>query len=156
IRSTLRRTKSAASSGRRSWPLFSAKRYSVVKFFPSIQPSLLSSCRNSFTMTALPEAVPASRKPILKTLPVCCASAEERANSRMAAIRQIAIFVFIVSASPLSNHLVCSRQHVGRNRQADLLRCFQVDDELELRRLLYRKVGGLSAFQNLVHISSGA
>jgi hypothetical protein len=34
----------------------------------------------------------------------------------------------------LPNHLVRSCQHVGRNRQADLFRCFQIDDELELRR----------------------
>ncbi len=35
-------------------------------------------------------------------------------------------------------------QHVGRDRQADLLRCFQIDDELELDRLLDGKVGGRS------------
>jgi hypothetical protein len=29
-------------------------------------------------------------------------------------------------------------QHVWRNRKADLLRCFQIDDELELRWLLDR------------------
>ena len=46
IISTLRRTKSAASSGRRS-SFCSANRYSMVRFFPSIQPSLVSSCRNA-------------------------------------------------------------------------------------------------------------
>ena len=46
IRSTLRRTRSAASSGRRSC-FCSANRYSMVIFFPSIHPSLLSSCRNA-------------------------------------------------------------------------------------------------------------
>ena len=46
IRSTLRRTRSAASSGRRS-VFCSANRYSMVIFFPSIHPSLLSSCRNA-------------------------------------------------------------------------------------------------------------
>ena len=51
IRSTLRRTKSAASSGRRSL-LLSANRYSMVIFFPSIHPSLRSSCRNASTRTA--------------------------------------------------------------------------------------------------------
>ena len=75
IRSTLRRTKSAASSGRRSG-FCSANRYSMVIFFPSIHPSLLSSCRNASTRTALPEAVLASRKPMRKIFPVCCASAE--------------------------------------------------------------------------------
>ena len=33
---------------------------------------------------------------------------------------------------------------------------FQIDDELELRRLLHGEIGGLSAFQNLVHIGGGA
>ena len=73
IRSTLRRTRSAASSGRRSG-FCSANRYSMVIFFPSIHPSLLSSCRNASTRTALPEAVLGSRKPMRKIFPVCCAS----------------------------------------------------------------------------------
>ena len=59
--------------------------------------------------------------------------------------------------SPLSlDHFVRSRQHVRRNRQADLLGGFEIDDELELRRLLHGQVGGLGAFQNLVHVSGGA
>ena len=52
--------------------------------------------------------------------------------------------------------LIRPRQHIRRNRQADLLRCFQIDHELEFRRLLDRKIGGLGAFKNLVHISGGA
>ena len=72
IRSTLRRTKSAASSGRRSG-FCSANRYSMAIFFPSIHPSLLSSCRNASKRTALPEAVLVSRKPMRKIFPVCCA-----------------------------------------------------------------------------------
>jgi hypothetical protein len=32
------------------------------------------------------------------------------------------------------DHLVRSRQHIRRNRQADLLRSFEIDDELELLR----------------------
>jgi hypothetical protein len=56
IRSTLRRTNSAASSGSRSrFP--SAYRYSMVRFFPSIHPNLFSSCRNASHKTAPPEAV---------------------------------------------------------------------------------------------------
>ena len=41
--------------------------------------------------------------------------------------------------------LIRPRQHVGRNRQADLLSRFKVDNELELYRLLYRKFGRLRA-----------
>src|SRR5262245_21594831 len=54
-----------------------------------------------------------------------------------------------------SNDLIRSRQHVGRNRQADLLGCFQIDDEFELDRLLHREISRLGAFQNLVHIRGG-
>jgi hypothetical protein len=61
ITSTLRRTRSAASSGRRSdFP--SANRYPMVIFYPSIHPSLVSSCRNASTRTLLPETVLGSRK----------------------------------------------------------------------------------------------
>src|SRR5215510_15748063 len=55
----------------------------------------------------------------------------------------------------LSHHLVCSGQHVRWDRQTDLLRGFQIDDELELRRLLHGKIGGLGSLQDLVHICSG-
>ena len=74
MRSTLRRTKSAAArSGTRSG-FCSANRYSMVIFFPSIHPRLLSSCLNASTSAALPEAVLGSRKPMRATFPVCCAS----------------------------------------------------------------------------------
>ena len=43
-----------------------------------------------------------------------------------------------------------------RNRKADLAGCFQIDAGLERLRLLHGKIGGLRAFQNLVHIRSGA
>src|SRR5215467_6467394 len=42
------------------------------------------------------------------------------------------------------------------NRESDLLRCSQIDDELKLHRTLYWQVGWLGAFQDFVHISSGA
>src|SRR5262249_25121305 len=104
---------------------------------PSIQPSLFNSCRNASTRTAMPEALLPSRKPMRKTFPVCCASANEAVDNRAAITRQIIIFVFIVSTSRLSNHLIGSRQHIGWNRYADLFRCFQIDDELKVHRLLY-------------------
>ena len=46
----------------------------------------------------------------------------------------------------LFDHLIRPRQHVRWNRQADLLGRFQIDDELELRRLLHREIGGLGTF----------
>src|SRR5262245_33404844 len=57
---------------------------------------------------------------------------------------------------PSLEHFIRSRQHIGRNREADLLGGFEIDDELKLRRLLYRKIGRLGAFEDLVHVSGGA
>jgi hypothetical protein len=54
------------------------------------------------------------------------------------------------------NDSIRPHQHVGWNRQTDLLGRFQVDDQLELLGLLHRKIGGLGAFQNLVHVRSRA
>jgi hypothetical protein len=62
----------------------------------------------------------------------------------------------LLSVSPSLDHPVRPRQHVARNRQADLLRRFQVDHKFELRRLLHREVSGLGTFENLVDISGGA
>ena len=44
------------------------------------------------------------------------------------------------------------RQQIAWNRQAYLLCCFQIDNELELIRLLDRQICWRSAFQNLVDI----
>src|SRR4026208_2214768 len=41
-----------------------------------------------------------------------------------------------------SDHLVCSRQSVRRDRQADLFRRLEIDHKLELGRLLHGKIGG--------------
>jgi len=46
-------------------------------------------------------------------------------------------------------------EHLRRNRQADLLCRFQIDDELEFFRLLDGQVSGLGSLENLVHICSG-
>jgi len=93
IRSTLRRTRSAASSDTRSGPLFSADRYSMVRFFPSIHPSLRISCQNASHRTALPEAVLGSRKPMRGTFPVCCASAQ-MVKSKIPTIKTALLTVF--------------------------------------------------------------
>src|SRR5215472_13278416 len=50
------------------------------------------------------------------------------------------------------DHPVRPRQHVRRNRQADLLCRFEIDDELELLRLLDRQISWLRAFQNLIDV----
>ena len=43
------------------------------------------------------------------------------------------------------------RQHLRRYPQADLLGGLEIDDKLELHRLLDRKFAGWGAFQNPVH-----
>ena len=43
------------------------------------------------------------------------------------------------------------RHHFWWNRQTDLLRGFQIDDEFELRWLLHRQVGGFGSLQDSVH-----
>ena len=47
------------------------------------------------------------------------------------------------------DHLVRPRQHVRRNRQADLLGGFQIDHELELRRLFHWESAGLAPLRIL-------
>ena len=54
------------------------------------------------------------------------------------------------------DHPIRSGQHIRRNRQADLLRRFQIDDELELLGLLDRQIGGLSALEDSVHTAAYA
>src|SRR5262249_47148781 len=48
------------------------------------------------------------------------------------------------------------REHVRRNRQADLMGSLEINNKLKLLWLLDGKVGGVSAFQDLVDIRSGA
>src|SRR5438094_3722735 len=54
------------------------------------------------------------------------------------------------------DHPVRPKQNRLRNGEADLIRRFEVDHQLELGGLLYRQISELSALQNLVHIRSGA
>ena len=166
IRSTLRRTRSAASSsGERSF-FCSANRYSMVMFFPSIHPSLLSSCRNTSARTALPEAVLVSRNPMRRIFTACWALADEQSEKSIAhRVRTVIFFFMSLSLSrstrystldtrPFSlDHLIRPREHFRRNGQADLLRCFQVDHKLKLRCLLHRQISRFGTFQDLVHVN---
>ncbi len=91
--STLRRTSSAASSGRRSnFP--SANRHSMTMFLPSSYPSSRSPWRNASVRAINAEAGVSSSNPIRGTFAGCCASARmpgarsvvQRANEKMLAI----------------------------------------------------------------------
>src|SRR6266566_8053635 len=47
-------------------------------------------------------------------------------------------------------------EHLRRNRQADLFGRLEIDDELQLRRLLDWNIARLGTFQNLVYVRGGA
>src|SRR5919108_5469879 len=64
--------------------------------------------------------------------------------------------LFTPHHSHLSNYFVRSCQHIRRNPETDLLGCLEIDDQLELRWLLHRQVGGLTSLQDLVDKRSGA
>src|SRR6266478_1512007 len=55
-----------------------------------------------------------------------------------------------------SDHFVRPRQHVRRDREANLFRRLEIDDELELHRLFHWQVGRLAPFENLVHVGGSA
>ena len=66
----------------------------------------------------------------------------------------MAIFFFmsfaVSNVEPLLNDFIRSCQHIRRDRQADLLGGFQIDNKLELGRLFDRYVGWLTSFQDAV------
>src|SRR3981189_1978375 len=54
------------------------------------------------------------------------------------------------------NHPVRAQHQRLRDRNAERLGGLQIDDQLELRRLLDGKVGWLRALEDLVHVCGGA
>jgi len=52
----------------------------------------------------------------------------------------------------LLDHLGRLKQDLGRNSQAELLGSLHVDDQLELRWLLYGRVARLRALEDLVYV----
>src|SRR5262245_60038358 len=82
------------------------------------------------------------RYPIRGTFFGCCAlTVCTTAKIRMAT-KETSSLLFTGSAphpKKLSlDHLISPHQHIRRNREADLLGGFEIDDELELLRLLHR------------------
>jgi hypothetical protein len=65
------------------------------------------------------------------------------------------ILATLLGFLPSLDHFIRSIQHRLRNGQADLLRRFEIDDELELYWLFHRQISRLGTFQNLVHVRSG-
>jgi hypothetical protein len=87
-----------------------------------------------------------------------CAKREERSAE---CNQKILLLVDFSIENPKSkivslDHPIRSRQHIRRDRQANLLGRFQIDRKLELCRLLNRQVCRLSPFENFVHEVRGA
>ena len=80
----------------------------------------------------------------------CAKSSDDSSSAKTKMVFSVAYFthrlISLRRSLLLLDHFVRLRQHVGRNSQADLLRRLQIDHQLELRRLLHRKVGWLGAF----------
>ena len=55
----------------------------------------------------------------------------------------------------LFDHLIGAREQCGWNRDAERLRRLQVDNQLDLGRLLHRQVGRLFAFQDAARVDAG-
>src|SRR5438094_7546792 len=60
------------------------------------------------------------------------------------------------SGTRLLDHVVCLEEKRLRNGEAEGFRSLEVDDQLELRRLLDGQVAGLGALEDLVHVDGGA
>ena len=54
------------------------------------------------------------------------------------------------------DHFNCPLDHLVRQRDAELARGFEIDRQIEFRRLHQSQVGGLRAFQNLIDVFSRA
>ena len=108
------------------------------------------------------------RYPIRGIFPICCAAAEpQSAKSKAPRSKNGDFFLhvfFSVSIHLSLDILVPSHlmtlirpiQHRLWNRQADCLGGFEVDHQLELRRLLDWQIGGLGSLEDLVHVGGCA
>src|SRR6478752_9161845 len=130
-------------------------------FFPSKWPRSCNACLNTVMLGLLGSAMPTTI-PIRGTFGVCCVSAEPQSSKKTVQKTKPKMFlnrlwVTVFRFKPLlSDHPIRSRQHVGRNRQADLFCCLEIDDQVELCWLFDGQIGGLCALENLVHVSGGA
>ena len=62
----------------------------------------------------------------------------------------------VSNVEPLLNDFIRPPQHILRNRETDLLRCLEINHQLEFRRLFHRQIGGLGALEDFVHVDGGA
>jgi hypothetical protein len=60
----------------------------------------------------------------------------------------------IAAKSFLFDHLVGAQQQRGRHGEAERFGRLHVDHELEFGRLLYRQIGRLGAFEDLIDVAA--
>src|ERR1051325_10302492 len=110
---------------------------------PSMYPYSLRPSRTA-SMTSW-EGGPGLRNPIVGLFFACCASAAKlKARSKAQCAKQKSFFLNIFLAESkmgnqnlkLPNYPIGSGQDIGWNGHADLLGSFQIDQQLELGRLL--------------------
>src|SRR5215475_10692838 len=113
---------------------------------------------------ALVEGNPPSRYPIRGIFVGCCAqTGRQSAKSMAQSVRTVIFLVMFFSALSIRkstldahslsfDHPVRPRQHVRRNCEADLLRSFQIDYKLKLRRLLHWQISWLRAFEDSIDV----
>src|SRR4026209_227872 len=117
----------------------------MTMFFPSTYPSSHSRRRNASTRAEKEDAEGAIRIPIRGVLAGCCAAAGKlSAKSKTPSVRRAMFFlIWFLSfltfcSSPYapcdysSNHSIRPRQYIRGNRQADLLSCLEINNELKL------------------------
>src|SRR5437867_10956497 len=118
---------------------------------PSLAAQCLLSGRRTRAASLWPRIAAARSSAVWDMRPRRCSRGCLATSSR---VGMSASFRFCVGSkdkrATLLNNLVCSQEQRLRNRQAERLGGLQVDDQLELRRLLDGQVGGLCAFQDLV------
>jgi hypothetical protein len=88
----------------------------------------------------------------LQLLPEAGATQERR----LEAVSCKALFGWARPCACLSDHLVRLKQERRGDGEAQFLRGLEVDDQLELRGLLHRQVGGFGSLQDAVHVVGGA
>ena len=77
-------------------------------------------------------------------------------NSRREATAAACPFRAITGSAPLFDHLVSQRENGRGDSDTERLRGFQIDDQSELVRLLYREIAGLRAAKNFGDLTTSA
>src|SRR4051794_28877261 len=84
-----------------------------------------------------------------------CAAAGMPASTANANMHPSFDMVGLLQVTGLFNHVIGDEQEVAADRQTQLSRGFEVDDQLEFGRLLYRQLRGLGSLEDFICIYRG-